>query len=242
MKKLNRYFVTGTGTDIGKTIVTTLLTAYLNELGEPHFPYKPVQSGADKVQGKLVAPDINMYANVIPLNTEIQHTTYVLETPSSPHFAAEKEQIQIDMDAIFHHIQKIKEQYHNILIEGAGGLYVPLTNDGYCMIDLMKEISYPVILVAEAGLGTINHTVLSVKALQEKEIVIAGIILNGVGKTDADMEQDNRKMIETLTNVPVIGTVPYVSNIEEMIKDPQKRGMLTKDWQCTRFINGGKNR
>src|SRR5690625_5966465 len=104
--------------------------------------------------------------------------TYLLKTASSPHFEAARENIIFDLSMIHRDINPIKESNDGIIVEGAGGLYVPITEDGYCMIDLMKDLLLPVILVGEAGLGTINHSVLSIKALQANDIPIAGVIVD----------------------------------------------------------------
>ncbi|MFD2132810.1 dethiobiotin synthase [Pseudogracilibacillus auburnensis] len=224
------YFVTGTGTNVGKTVVTTLLTDFLSDQHTQLFPYKPIQTGANIVDGKLLAPDPEMYKHVFKDSEFDRHCTYVLQMPSSPHLAAEKENVTFHLGKIHQHITEIEKRYDGIVVEGAGGLYVPMTKTGYCMIDFMKELMYPVILVGEAGLGTINHTVLSIKVIQAKQIPIAGIILNGMGREDETLENDNIKMIEQLTNVPVVGTVPFVHNLEQRLKKKEERAILTKNW------------
>lgn len=221
--------MTGTGTDIGKTVVTTLLADFLSVNGRRIFPYKPIQTGAEKEDGRLLAPDPEIY-KFLDLEHPDKHYTYLLETPSSPHLAATKENIVYDFAKIYAHINALQNQYDGIVAEGAGGLYVPITEEGYCMIDLMKELSFPVILVAEAGLGTINHTVLSIKALEACEIPIAGIILNGTGREGRSLELDNRKMIERLTELSIAGTVPFEADIKQQLKRNESRAKLTKDW------------
>lgn len=224
------YFITGTGTDIGKTVVTTLLVDFLNEQDNFYFPYKPIQTGAIEVDGKLLAPDPEIYQRVMeyPVNDKLY--TYLLKTASSPHLAAKEENISFDLSQIHRDIHDIKKKHTGILVEGAGGLYVPITEEGYCMIDFMKDLLLPVIVVGEAGLGTINHTVLTIRALQTNDIPIAGVILNGTTEENTILETDNINMIEQLTNVSVIGTVPFVKNIEEMLENAEQRSYLTANW------------
>lgn len=216
---MNKFFITGTDTDIGKTLVTALLLAYFHKKRKNVIPYKPVQSGALEVKGKLVAPDVQLYKKVIPTLNEKDANTYLLKKPSSPHLAAREEQIHISIEKIIEHVRLLEKKYDTVLIEGAGGLIVPLNDDGYSMIHLIKELDIPVVLVAKAGLGTINHTVLSAMAMKEAGIKVACIIMNRLIEDDLTIEQDNKMMIEKLTNIPVIGTVPYLKNVEDVFQD-----------------------
>lgn len=104
-------------------------------------------------------------------------------------------------------------------MEGAGGLYTPLMEDGYCIIDLIKKLDIPAILVAPTGLGTINQTALSVRALKQYDIPIAGIILNQLQVEEPLIETDNRRMIEKLTGVPVISVIPFINNVREFLRN-----------------------
>lgn len=230
---MSSYFVTGTGTDIGKTVVTSLLVDFFNEDDASYFPYKPIQTGAIEHEGNLLAPDPEVYKKAMEGSIEDRFYTYLLKTASSPHLAAKEENVTFDVANIHHDLQKLQEKYTGVIVEGAGGLYVPITEDGYCMIDFMKELNFPVILVGEAGLGTINHTVLSIKALEACDIPMAGIILNGSKQENELLEKDNIKMIEQLTNTSVMGTVPYVPNIEEMLGNKTGRKKLTANWKKT---------
>jgi dethiobiotin synthetase len=217
---MSTFFITGTDTDVGKTIVTALLTAYYKKIGKRVVPYKPVQSGAIDEQGRLTAPDVALYKKALPTLAAEDSNTYVLKKPSSPHLAAKEEGVTIFPGKIIEHVRLLEQKYETVLVEGAGGLIVPIQENGYCMIDLIKDLSVPVLLVARAGLGTINHTVLSVMALKAAGIKIAGIIFNRL-KNDEDLtiEHDNRHMIEQLTSIPVIGTVPFFNNVDEVFQN-----------------------
>ncbi|MDQ0216741.1 dethiobiotin synthetase [Oikeobacillus pervagus] len=224
------FFLTGTDTDIGKTVVTTLLASFFKEHGLQFFPYKPIQSGAIEQDGKLIAPDPDMYRLVMGNQNEEDFNTYLLKKPSSPHLAAELEGVHFDFSLINEKINSLRDTYDGVIVEGAGGLYVPIKKDGYSMIDWIENLKVPTILVARAGLGTINHTVLSIEAMQKREIPIAGLILNHVYDEDETIEKDNVQMIQKLTNVPIIGTVPYCENIREVLIDKDKRKELHANW------------
>jgi dethiobiotin synthetase len=108
-----------------------------------------------------------------------------------------------------------------VLVEGAGGVIVPI-QDNYCMIDLIKDLELPVILVGRAGLGTINHTVLSAMALQSANIPVKAIILNALHHEDETIERDNVEVIERLTGVPVLGIVPPLQDVDAAILKPKR--------------------
>jgi dethiobiotin synthetase len=240
---MSSFFITGTDTDIGKTIVTTLLAAYFQKQGKHVIPYKPIQSGAIEDGGKLVAPDIQIYQLAFPKLNEEEANTYLLKMPSSPHLASREDGVNILSSKIIQHFRLLEQKYDMVLVEGAGGLIVPLHDNGYCMIDLIKALSIPVVLVARAGLGTINHTVLSVMAMRNAGIPIAGIILNQVTDGDSSIEQDNKRMIEHLTNVPIIGMIPYLKNVEELIKNDRllDRFLASQQFENLKEIEGNES-
>src|SRR5690625_4048648 len=229
------YFVTGTSTDVGKTIITTLLTDFLSLNDRLVFPYKPNQTRAKSINGSLIAPDTEVYKRLKDLPHSDKFYTYLFKTPSSPHLAAKKENVVINLANIQKTIKSIQKENDSIVVEGAGGLYVPITDEGYCMLDLIKELSFPVILVADAGLGTINHSVLTIKTLKAFDIRIIGVIINRTNQENRVLELDNMKMIERLTNVPIVGTVPYEENIENKLQEKRFRMKLTKDWNRKRI-------
>jgi dethiobiotin synthetase len=214
------YFITGTDTDVGKTVVTSLLLSYFHSIGVDAHPYKPIQSGAIDENGTLTAPDVQMYQRVLPQLNPNNACTYVLKKASSPHLAASEEDVTFNLDSINENAAKLQTLHDLVLVEGAGGLVVPLQGD-YCMIDLMQDLELPVILVGRAGLGTINHTVLSIMALKQANIPIHGIILNRLHIEDETIENDNIEMIERLTGVRVFGIIPNITDLDEALQHPQ---------------------
>jgi dethiobiotin synthetase len=215
------YFITGTDTDVGKTVVTSLLLSYFQSAGMNVHPYKPIQSGAIIEDGNLHAPDVQMYQRVIPQLNSKAACTYLLKKASSPHLAAKEENVVFDLNRIIKNTTDIQAHHDLVLVEGAGGVVVPI-QENYCMIDLMKDIKLPVILVGRAGLGTINHTVLSVMALKQAHIHIEGIILNALHSEDTSIEEDNVVMIEQLTGIRVLGVVPHLAHLDTALQNPQQ--------------------
>ncbi|WP_312886293.1 dethiobiotin synthase [Bacillus sp. NTK034] len=202
--------MTGTDTDAGKTTAAALLLAYLTKKGIQAAAYKPVQSGAEIIHDELSAPDVEFYKLANPKLAA--STTYLLKKPCSPHLAAREEEIEIEVNKIIEHYQRLSRDNEFVLIEGAGGVMVPLRDDGYNMLDLMKELSAPVVIVARTGVGTINHTVLTAERLKQEGINVIGIIMNQMTIEDTKVEQDNIRMIELMTKLPVLGTIPYIEN------------------------------
>jgi dethiobiotin synthetase len=184
-------FVTGIGTGIGKTIVSAVLTEKLNA-----DYWKPVQSG------DLNDSDTLKVKSLISNEQSVFHSeTYRLTQPYSPHKSAAIDGIEIDMDKFIS-----PKTTNNLIIEGAGGLMVPL-NDQFLMIDLIKKLNVSVVLVSQNYLGSINHTLLSVAILKQYDIDIAGIIFNG--KTDANSES----YILHYTGVKLLGRLPEMEVI-----------------------------
>lgn len=157
-----KLFITGIGTDVGKTIASAIITEAL----EADY-WKPIQAG------DLDTSDSHKIKAYLSNDKTIIHpNSYALNTPASPHLAAEIDKITIDLKKI---IEPITENH--LVIEGAGGLFVPLNNQD-CVIDLIKP-DYKVIVVSRHYLGSINHTLLTIEALQNRKIAIAGILFNG---------------------------------------------------------------
>lgn len=191
MKKT--YFVTGIGTEIGKTISSAVLVEKLNA-----DYWKPIQAG------DLDNSDSIKVQNLISNSISIFHPeSYRLTQPFSPHYAAELDGIEIDLNKI-----TIPETENNLIIEGAGGLMVPI-NQKDLMIDLIQKLGIEVILISKNYLGSINHTLLSIEALKNRNIPIKGIIFNGI-KTEA-----SESIILERTQLQFLGRIPEMENISK---------------------------
>lgn len=186
-------FVAGTDTGVGKTLVCAALVAGLNA-----EYWKPVQSGAevgtdtDWIRFKTGLPEARFHREA-----------YLLKHYLSPHAAAARESVRIDLSAI--NLPARRGAGH-LIIEGAGGLMVPL-NEKETMADLMQQLSAPVLLVARSTLGTINHTLLSLEKLSRMKVDILGVVMNG----PADPE--NRSAIEAFGKTRVIGEISPMADI-----------------------------
>jgi dethiobiotin synthetase len=160
---MKRYFVTGIGTDVGKTVAAAILTEAL------HADYwKPVQAGA------LDFTDTDTVMSLVSNPASVFHPeAYRLKMAASPHRAAAAEGIEIDLHNI-----KLPQTKNNMIVEGAGGLMVPL-NKRFLMLDLVQQLGLEVVLVSRNYLGSINHTLLTAEVLRYRKVPVAGIIFNG---------------------------------------------------------------
>ena len=216
-------FITATGTDVGKTYVTSLIVKKLREHNICAGYYKAALSGAKEIEGKLIPEDATNVCHISGLiYNEKNMVSYVYKTPVSPHLAAKLEGNPVSMDKIRHDFSIIKKNYDYLCIEGSGGIICPLRIDDTHTIlleDVIKELHLSVVIVALAELGTINSTLLTISYLRLRNINIAGIILNNYDETNF-LHVDNKKQIENLSGISVIACVkPKETDINIGIKE-----------------------
>jgi dethiobiotin synthetase len=186
-------FVTGTDTNVGKTLLSALLVAALDAIY-----WKPIQTGA--LDGTDRQTVINLAQ--IPEPQTISET-YCFDPPVSPHLAAEASGVRIDLARI----RPPANLARPVIAEGAGGILVPI-NDSELMLDLAGHLGFPVLIAARTALGTINHTLLTVRALLCAKIRIQGVVMIG------HRNKDNERSVEHFGDVPVIGTIPWLDTID----------------------------
>ncbi len=199
-------FITGTDTGVGKTYVTAMIVASLRASGVDAIAFKPVQTGCKVKCGALVPADINhcnSNCGIDDSNIDIQ-SPYRFRDACSPHLAAIRAGTRINPKKIIRCFNGLQKNHEVVVVEGAGGVHVPVCGS-FCMIDLIKALDLPAIVVARAGLGTINHTLLTVEALRRRKIHISCIILN---QPESIKEKyiitSNIETIEELTGLTVI--------------------------------------
>lgn len=238
---MSNVFIAGTDTNVGKTITTALLVHLLREQGLSVIPYKPIQTGAILANNQWKSPDVNVYETVNQLDESIDYCTYLFKKACSPHLAAQFENTDLPFSEMEKTIEGFINEHDNIIIEGAGGLYVPITTTGFCMIDWMERLSIPTIVVAKAGIGTINHTVLTIKELQKRDIPILGVIMNNVEDDDKDIILDNQQMIERICQIPIIGTIPFYKDITDLLTNPKLIKQAYMNWDKNIILEAMKD-
>ncbi|KEH98848.1 dethiobiotin synthase [Clostridium massiliodielmoense] len=218
----NGIFIVGTDTDIGKTFVTGGLLYLLRKNGVNASYFKAALSGAIKENERLIPGDTKFVSDLSGVNEEYSFLTpYVFETAVSPHLASKIENIPIDLKIIKNSYLKVKEKYDYIVAEGSGGIICPIIDDGKSTVlleDIIKLLNLDTLLVASAGLGSINHTVLTVKYMENAGLNIKGIIVNGYDENNI-CHRDNVKMIRKLTGKDIVALVQNIKendNLEEI--------------------------
>ena len=193
--------VVGTGTEVGKTVVSAVLLARYAGAGRLAY-WKPVATGAR--DGR----DAETVAGLVPASVAILPESYLFHAPLSPHLAARREGAAIDPERLLADLARHRSAARALVVEGVGGLLVPLTDAGHLLIDFLAAAGLPCLLVALSGLGTINHTLLSLEALRRRGIPVAGVVLNG----PPDVE--NRAAIERFGGVEVVAQVPPLAPLD----------------------------
>jgi len=214
MPKSKGYFITGTDTGVGKTVVTACLLAIYRKHGINTGIMKPVETGVNPKCSSEVNSDAKFLLTISGNQDPIEEVSPIRLKPTASPLQATKITGQIvDISLILENFHRLQAKHDRMLVEGIGGLLVPLTVN-YSVSDLIKDMNLPLIIVSRFSLGTINHTLLTVKAAQETGVEIAGIILNhSEDRPLNEIELGQASLIQELSNVPVLGECPFIDSI-----------------------------
>lgn len=216
-------FITATGTDIGKTYVSGLIAKHIKDKGLNIGYYKAALSGSNDIKDSD-AWYVKQQADLLDSYDEMVSYTY--KHAYSPHLAAQIEGNPPDIKIIKNAYKDISKKHYYMIVEGSGGIICPIRYDNNQKIfleDIIKELNIPSLIIADAGLGTINSTVLTIEYMRSKNLKINGVILNRF-EAENEMHNDNKKMIEDMTGVKIIGVVIdgilklYKENIETLFE------------------------
>ncbi|MEA5604108.1 dethiobiotin synthase [Nostoc sp. UHCC 0252] len=225
---LNTLLITGTDTEAGKTVLTTALAAYWQK----YYPQrswgimKPIQSGIG---------DREWYQKLFALKQSSEEITPLyFDAPLAPPIAAARENRQVDLGVVWQALSKLRSQRDFLLVEALGGLGSPVT-DELTVADLAGEWRLPTVLVVPVRLGAIAQAVANVALARQSRINLKGIVLNCVQpRTDAEIaDWTPQQLIQSLTNTPVLGCLPYFDNLSDLDKLAQVASDL--DWETLTF-------
>ncbi|NNL84070.1 MAG: dethiobiotin synthase [Myxococcales bacterium] len=210
---MSGYFVTGTDTGVGKTFVTCAIAAALRRRGRTVGVFKPAETGCEERAGELVASDA---AALLSISESGQSDAEVcpvrFRDPAAPLAAAEAAGEQIDASSLVRAAKALADRFDPVLVEGAGGLLVPLARDT-TYADFASALGFPVLVVVGAKLGCINHALLTFEVLARRGLSTVGWILNEVvsqpGETLA--HETHRELIERFSDLPYLGHLPHVA-------------------------------
>lgn len=206
--------VTGTDTGVGKTVVAAALAAALHERGTAVRTFKPVMSGIDLPHDPDWPLDHELLGTAVGI--EAADVTPLTFGPAySPHLAAELAGVTIEPQRLLEAARAAAAQTDVLIVEGIGGLLVPITYE-YSMRDFARELGLPVVIVARPALGTINHTLLTVEAARAAELEIAAVVLNPWPQQPSELERSNRETIARLTQLPVL-TFPQIESAAQLL-------------------------
>jgi len=188
------FFITGIDTDIGKSIVTGLLAAFLRSKKANYITAKLLQTGCIDIAEDIITHRKIEGIELLPEDHAGETCPYIFKFPASPHLAAEMEERIIDPKHIARCISKLAKSYDTVLLEGAGGLMVPLTRN-LLTADFVAEQNYSLIVVSSSRLGSINHTLLTLEAALNRNIPIAGVIYNEYPQEKTAIAEDSKIII-----------------------------------------------
>ncbi|HBG48305.1 MAG TPA: dethiobiotin synthase [Cyanobacteria bacterium UBA9971] len=204
-------FITGTDTDVGKTVVTAGLASAVRSSGYSVGVFKPVQTGSFKKNNELISPDLEFVKSVD--DSILTYASYNFKEPAAPSLAADLEGIDIYIDKIVEDYKELEKKCDFVIVEGAGGLLTPIKNS-FSMRDLVKTLDLPLIIVARPDLGTINHTLLTIEAAKNKNIKIAGVIISGYPSEIENVAIRNAPaMIKELSGEEILGILPKIEDL-----------------------------
>jgi len=207
-------FVTGTDTGVGKTVITAGLLSIFRKKGYRSMAMKPFQTGAIDSEGKLSSPDALFYEFVESQKESPEVINPIcMEPPAAPWVASILTKKTLDLSKVYETVGTVLPNYDLVLLEGAGGICVPIKGN-FLMSDMIRDLRCPIIIVARGSLGTINHTLLTVRYAQSQGIPVLGVIISGLNLGDDPVADLNPWVIKELSGVPVLGVMPFSSSID----------------------------
>ena len=214
-------FITGTDTEIGKTVVVGGLAAALKTAGVNVGVMKPIASGGVEHEGGIVSEDAIFLKGAAQVEDALDLINPIcLRHPLAPSVAAEIEGVSIDLRKIDEAFAQLCQRHEFIVVEGVGGIAVPIC-EGMLVADMAQRFQLPLLIVARPNLGTINHTVLTVEFARSYNLDLRGIVLNASQEESRGLaEETNPKEIARLTRLPILGSVPFDEQLQSNIPDP----------------------
>jgi dethiobiotin synthetase len=222
------FFVTGTDTEVGKTLVAAALILKLQEQGIRAVGYKPVAAGLKEMNGEFVNDDVEtllmVSRRVDPTLTVNDICPYLLSEPAAPHLVAEKYGIKLNIEVMLEGYKKLIQRFDAVIVEGAGGFLVPI-NENYTLGDFAKELNLSILLVVNIKLGCISHTLLTAEAIINRNLNLFGWVANSIEIPNTYYEKNINsleKILQRVYQIKRFGTIPKLdldANNSYSIKD-----------------------
>jgi dethiobiotin synthetase len=214
------YFITGTDSGVGKTSITAGLAGSMRKIGIDVGVMKPIATGYPQKLGFKSVDVAKLVEATSIKDPEDLINPVFLPLPTSPYDATKLLGISVDMPLIFEQFKKLLSMHEILLIEGIGGIMTPITKN-FFVIDIIKGMGIETIIVTRATIGTLNHTIMTCKMCKDYGIKIRGLVINNFDEKGTPAEKNAPATLYELTNVPILGTIPFIkdlNNIEKMIE------------------------
>lgn len=194
-----KYFITAIDTDAGKTVVTGLWARYLSDRGVKVITQKIAQTGCEGIADDILKHRELMGIDLQDCDKSGLTCPYLFKFPASPHLSSAMESKEIDPNKIMESANELEQKYDVVLMEGVGGLMVPLTQN-YLVVDFIKDNNLECVLVSSSKLGSINHTLLTLEVLKSKSINVKALVYNQLPDADHKINQSTKKYLESYLN------------------------------------------
>lgn len=221
------YFITGTDTGIGKTVVTAGLLSLYRQLGMDVGVMKPIETGVDPECSSTANSDAKFLTEIARCADDPALICPVrLKAAASPLQAAKMANRSIDPVEILGCFRQLADRHEHMLVEGVGGLLVPIAPN-YLVSDLIRDLGLPLLVVARDALGTLNHTLLTLKTAVQEDIAVRGVILNRTEPgEESEIERGHGEIITQFSGIPVLGKFPFLGNVSEESFTPETLNQL----------------
>lgn len=227
------FFVTGTDTEVGKTLISGALISLLKKQHVVVAGFKPVVAGMSLIDGKICNEDILALSKVMnykPQDNFLDICPYQLATPAAPHLVAKESGTHLDYSVMLNAFKAVREKSDAIVVEGVGGFKVPF-HDGKTSADFAQDMGLPIVLVVGMRLGCINHALLTVEAIHTRGLRFAGWVANTIGPMT--LLQENIATLEQLIPAPLMGIIPELP--KEFIQTPYSMSAMEKAANCLKI-------
>ena len=221
---MKSYFITATDTGVGKTTITAALAASIKKSGIDVGIMKPVATGVLQKTGFKSSDVSILYHASKVTDPENEINPIFMPLPVSPYDASKVLDMSFDKKIIFEQFTKLKNKHDMMLVEGIGGILTPLARD-YFVADLIKDLGLETIVVTRSTLGTLNHTMMTIKTCRDYGISVKGILVNNYDENGGPAEKNAPTTIHEITGVPILGVLPFIRDydkLDEMISYIEK--------------------
>ncbi len=206
-------FITGTDTDVGKTYVTAGLAVTLRKMGVDVGIMKPFAAGTPQKKG-FKSEDVEILSRAAQVSDpEKLMNPQFFKMAASPYTASKNLKVKVRVNSALSNFKKLSNLHSMLLVEGMGGIMTPILKN-YFVTDLIKEMKLPAVIVTRTRIGTVNHTIMTCKMCEKYKIPIKGIIINNFD-SDGYQVKDLTRDLQSLTGVPILGTIPYIENLSD---------------------------